>query len=81
MSWGDSARATIASVHASLSPDAPLAERKAAVDAAYPFGMRAYSPYKTWLRAGRAYLCQFGYKPRNAPPETPLERMMRRAVR
>ena len=81
MSWADAARATIARVHATLTPDAPLAERKAAIDAAYPFGMRACSPYKTWLRARRAYLCQYGYKPRNAPHETLLERMMRGAAR
>ncbi len=77
--WSDRACEVIAQVHAGLPESATLAERKAAIDAAYPFGMRAYSPYKTWLSARRQYLIRYGYKPRNTPPESPLERMMRRA--
>lgn len=49
------------------------------LSAAYPFGPRAYSPYKQWLKARREYLCRYGHQPRNAPPESPMERMMRRA--
>lgn len=80
--WSDKARRTIQEVHQSLPDDASLAERKAAVDAAYPFGERAYSPYKTWLRARREYLCRYGYVPKGKPLiESPLERMMRRALR
>ncbi len=77
--WSDQARATIQAVHERLPDSATLAERTAALDAAYPFGMRAYSPYKTWLKARREYLCRYGYQARNAPPESPLERMMRKA--
>jgi hypothetical protein len=77
--WADTARYVIDRVHQALPEGATLAERKSAVDAAYPFGPRAYSPYKTWLKARREYLCRYGYQPRNAPPESPLERMMRRA--
>ena len=78
--WSDRARATIAAVHASLPESASLDERKAAVDAAYPFGERAYSPYKTWLTQRRAYLSRYGYaSPGKKLAESPLERLMRRA--
>lgn len=80
--WSDKARCAIQSVHRRMPESATLAERTAAVDAAYPFGERAYSPYKTWLRARREYLCRYGYKPKGKPlVESPLERMMRRAHR
>lgn len=78
-SWADIARSTIQRVHAELPAESTLAERKAAIDAAYPFGMRAYSPYRTWLRARREYLCSYGYVPKRAQHiESPLERMIRR---
>ena len=76
--WADEARRVIGRVHAGLAEDATLAERRKAIDAAYPFGSRDNAPYKTWLRARRAYLVRYGYKPRNAAPESPMERMMRR---
>ncbi len=80
MDWGERARETIARVHGGLPLDAPLAERTAAVDAAYPFGIRDHHPYKIWLRERRAYLSKFGYQPKRQPiPESPMERMMRRA--
>lgn len=79
-SWADEAKRVIQEVHRGLPENATLAARQAAVDAAYPFGMRAYSPYKTWLRARREYLCRYGYQPKGKPLiESPLERMMRRA--
>jgi len=79
-SWSDVAKRTIQEVHRSLPEGATLEERIKAVDAAYPFGMRAYSPYKTWLRWRREYLCRYGYIPKGKPLiESPLERMMRRA--
>lgn len=78
--WADQARLIIYEVHQSLPEKASLAERQAAIDAAYPFGERAHSPYKTWLRARRDYLCRYGYQPKGKPIiESPLERMMRRA--
>lgn len=76
MSWADHARAAIARVHATLPADATLEERTTAVDAAYPFGERAHFPYKAWLKARRAYLGQFGLRPRGQVSETLLERMM-----
>jgi hypothetical protein len=80
--WSDAARRTIQEVHRGLPENATLAERQAAIDAAYPFGERAYSPYKTWLRARREYLFRYGYQPKGKPlVESPLERMMRRARR
>lgn len=59
--WSEVARRTIARVHAELPADATLAQRTAAVDAAYPFGERAMWPYKAWRKARRAYLVKFGY--------------------
>lgn len=77
--WADQAKRVIREVHMSLPETATLAERMKAVDAAYPFGERAYSPYKTWLKARREYLCRYGYQPKNkALIESPLERMIRR---
>jgi hypothetical protein len=64
MSWTETSRQMIARVHAQLSDDATLKERIKAVDAAYPFGERAYWPYKGWLKARREYLRRFGWKPR-----------------
>lgn len=68
----------IAEVHNDLPEDVSLEDRRKAIDAAYPFGPRKYYPYKMWLRERRAYLVKFGHKPRSQPPETPLERLMRR---
>lgn len=77
--WSILAKQTIQQVHAALPVDASLAERRRAVDAAYPFGERACAPYKTWLRARRAYLTPYGHRPKGSPPESPLERLMRQA--
>lgn len=62
--WSDHAEAAIDRVHAALPADVSLEDRKAAVDAAYPFGQRKYWPYKAWLKARRAYLVQYGYGPK-----------------
>lgn len=78
--WSDTARRVIQEVHLSLPDSVSLADRMKAVDDAYPFGMRAFSPYKTWLKARREYLCRFGYQPKGKPlVESPMERIMRRA--
>lgn len=66
MSWARAAAETIARVHAALPADIPFKDRKAAIQAAYPFGMRKYLPYKTWLRAQRKYLRP--YDPKAQPP-------------
>lgn len=70
--WAESARATIAAVHFRLADDCPLAERIKAVDDAYPFGKRAYWPYKAWLKARKAYLIRYGYRPRGYKDDAPL---------
>lgn len=79
MTWAADAKDTIDRVHASLPADISLADRTKAIDAAYPFGSRECFPYKAWLKERRSYLVKYGYQVRNAPPESPLERMMRRA--
>lgn len=79
-SWDDSARATIAKVHGTLSADVTLQERTRAVDAAYPFGERKYFPYKAWLKARRAYLKPYGYVPRQDPRPTALDLLPRDPV-
>lgn len=59
--WSATARSRIAEVHRRLPDGATLDERKAAVDAAYPFGIRWNHPYKVWLRERKRYLARFGY--------------------
>jgi hypothetical protein len=73
--WSEFARQTIARVAAAIPETATFAERKAAIDAAYPFGPRAYWPYKAWLKARRTYLAPFDPK---APPPGPLFPHLRR---
>ena len=77
----DQAMGVIRQVHDKLPIDISLEDRRKAIDAAYPFGARKWSPYKQWLKARRAYLCPYGHIPRNAPQESPMERMMRRGKR
>jgi hypothetical protein len=47
-SWRDSARPVIAAVLRAMEGK-PEKEIRAALKAAYPFGMRKYHPYKVWL--------------------------------
>jgi len=80
MTWAGEALEVINRVHQSLPVDATLAERKKALDAAYPFGCRAMWPYKAWLKQRRQYLGKYGYR-RQAKrlAETPLERLIRKS--
>lgn len=64
MEWSVISRRTIERVAATLPDDMPLKDRKAAIDAAYPFGVRAHWPYRAWCKARRTYLVKFGYRPR-----------------
>ena len=57
--WADVAKQTVERVHSELPATATLAERKDALRAAYPFGEREYSPYKTWCKKQREYLRRF----------------------
>jgi hypothetical protein len=63
MSWSEIARRIIAQVHVNIPEGATLKERKAAIDAAYPFGTREHWPYKAWCKARRKYLERYGLKP------------------
>ncbi len=63
--WRDRAEATIRQVFAGLPAGVSLEERTKALDAAYPFGERRFTPYKVWLKARRKALIPFGHKPRN----------------
>lgn len=49
--WHDTARRVIHETLASLPPGMTTANRRKAVNEAYPFGERKYFPYKVWLAA------------------------------
>lgn len=65
-------RAAIDAAHKSLPANASLAERIAAIDAAFPFGKRNRNhKYRVWCRERRYYLRRFGFvssAPRRAGP-------------
>lgn len=80
MSWAERARHRIEQVHASLPETATFEERKKALLDAYPFGERAYHPYKMWLKEQRRYLSRYEpAKDTKRFPLSPLERMLRMA--
>jgi hypothetical protein len=62
VNWAERAREAIAQAHGQIPEDCPFKERKAAIKAAYPFGERAYWPYKAWCNAQRAYLSRYDPK-------------------
>lgn len=82
--WRRQAKAAISAAHKAIPESASLAERTAAIDAAYPFVVRQYYPYKIWLEERRDYLGRFGHqskgKPKRDPWESPLDRAKRRAM-
>lgn len=55
MSWRDKARPIIAKVLAD-NAGATLADKRAALRSAYPFGAREYFPYKVWCDECRVQL-------------------------
>lgn len=69
MSWYDRSRAVIGRVHETIPANATLAERRKALRNAYPFGQRAYFPYKAWCRAQREYLAKFAPLSKQLPPD------------
>jgi hypothetical protein len=78
MGWTSDAAEVIAHVHEGLAEGATLAERKRAVDQAFPFGERRRWPYRAWLNARRRYLVRYGYtKP--GQRLTPLEQAIAEA--
>jgi hypothetical protein len=62
MSWFDSAKSVITTVHQEqLSKGVTdKAEILKDIDAAYPFGLRQYFPYKAWLRARKEFIARNG---------------------
>jgi len=54
--WTEAAWDTIDGVHRDLPGGVSIKDRTKAIDAAYPFGLRAHHPYKCWLRARKKYL-------------------------
>ncbi len=48
--WRQRSAIVIASVLATLPPTATLKEKRNAIRAAYPFGLRRFHPYKMWLK-------------------------------
>lgn len=80
--WRDDAIAIIGRAHDALPADADLKARKRALRDACPHEFRSTSwGRKVWGKAATQYLLKHGMKPRGADklPETPLERLMRRA--
>lgn len=53
--WRLAARRAIQRAIQSVPPGASPQELKKAIDAAYPFGLRANHPYKIWLSERREY--------------------------
>jgi hypothetical protein len=53
--WADAANRTLALTFRWLPPDASREQVNAAVYEAYPFGDRAYHPYKVWLHCARRW--------------------------
>jgi hypothetical protein len=86
MSWRDEARRAIADADKAVPAGASLPERMKVIDAAYPFGQRAFHPYKIWLEERRAYLLRHGGVPKTKVKTwreavSPLERAKLRAGR
>lgn len=83
MDWSDIARKTLAEVAATVPDELPMKERKAIVEAAYPFGPREMWPYRTWRKACKAYYANFAKEGgRIGPPSRPtgLEHLPRDPV-
>lgn len=62
MSWRDTARPIIVRVIRDVGRDDPGRLKRALFDA-YPFGERAYHPYKVWLDEIKRQLGTGGYSP------------------
>lgn len=59
MSWYERARSVIAEEHAKMPSEISFDDRKKRIRDAYPFGERAYYPYKQWCKAQREYLARY----------------------
>jgi murein L,D-transpeptidase YafK len=69
--WRTRAREVIAEVEQEHR-NATLAEFKAALKAAYPFGQRQYGPYKIWCQEQRYAIARFRARtePQPCTPQT-----------
>lgn len=77
-SWADSADRVLREVFSALPRDASDDAVRAAVRDAYPFGQRAYWPYKAWLRRVKAWrhAWRMGLKqPAPAPRQSPTRQL------
>lgn len=77
--WGDSARETIARVHATLPGGISFKDRKDAIRDAYPFGPRKYWPYRAWCKAQREYLRKYDPSIPAPPLFSDRERILEKA--
>ena len=58
MSWYESAYEHMARIYSEHIGESPESIAKA-IDDGYPFGMRKYSPYKSWLKARREFFAKY----------------------
>jgi hypothetical protein len=73
--WRPKARAAIELAHATVPLGASFKERMAIIDAAYPFDVRQYHPYKIWLAERRKYMAMHDGRPNpERLPMSPLDR-------
>jgi hypothetical protein len=81
MSWTDSARSHIATIHDTLPADATFDQRVKALRDSYPFQMRSGWAYKAWLKARKEYLAKYATPTTDTKqwPLSPLERMIAKA--
>jgi hypothetical protein len=79
--WGTDAWAAIDAADKTVPEGASLKDRMKIIDAAYPFGERAFHPYKAWLKARKAYEMRHGGKMRSAHSAfSPLEKAKIKAL-
>ena len=73
MSWRDSALQVMFKVHAEqVQVGAKPQEIADAIDKAYQFGERKYSPYKVWLSARKWFFCLKSLPNKRNKPGTDL---------
>jgi len=84
MMWRERAATAIFNALKSIGDDAPVKEKIAAIDAAYPFGQRRFHPYKIWLSERKTALSRLGVvtakKNSTLPLFSPLEKAKMKAL-
>jgi hypothetical protein len=61
--WRNVSRTVIDHALSTLPATATFADKKKAIDTAYPFGPRSHHPYKVWLSERKRYLARLSDKP------------------